>query len=208
MPLRACRWWCGTVASAQWQMRERWSRGEAWYEEVWIPTLCEALREGVATIVGVAGGAASIADRVGNGGAVTERPRARAGDGGDGGDGGGDGGGSAEEGGEEGGGEGGCVLATLRKLRGVLRGGTTPCAVAPAGGSGGGGSARGARCAWASPPADRFRFRPSWPCDDFVAAVAAEDAGFWHPVKERECWRAYLDSCNASGCAYPRPADS
>ena len=58
----------------------------------------------------------------------------------------------------------------------------------------------GGRCAWTSHPEDRFRFRPPWPCDEFVAAVAAEDAGFWHPVKERECWLGYLDSCNTTAC--------
>ena len=174
-----------------WQMRERWARGEAWYEEVWIPTLCAALQEGVATVVGVAGGETSRYARLDD----SARPAAD---------------GVAFAGGGEGGGEqdeDGCVLATLKKLRGALRGGTTPCSVG-AGAGAGGGSSSGGRCAWASPQADRFRFRPSWPCEDFVAAVAAEDAGFWHPVKERGCWRDYLDACNASGCAHPRSSPS
>ena len=169
------------------------------YEEVWIPTLCAALGEGVATVVGAAGGETNRYVRI-------DGPEGTAAGGDEGGE-----GREAADGGGGGGGGGGCALTTLRKLRVVLRGGTAPCKLGAGNNSGAGGNsgsgsgsaggvAGGGRCAWTSHPEDRFRFRPSWPCNEFLTAVAAEDAGFWHPVKERECWLGYLDSCNTTAC--------
>ena len=50
-----------------------------------------------------------------------------------------------------------------------------------------------------------FRYRPAWGCDDFVGAAARHTHELWHPLKRRDCWVAYLDACDASGCHAPAP---
>ncbi|KAL1522884.1 hypothetical protein AB1Y20_017849 [Prymnesium parvum] len=49
--------------------------------------------------------------------------------------------------------------------------------------------------------ADFFRYRPEWSCETFLMSAAANTQELWHPVKHRECWADYLDSCTAKGCA-------
>eukprot|EP00965_Chrysotila_dentata_P074490 2460155-Pleurochrysis_carterae.AAC.5 len=48
--------------------------------------------------------------------------------------------------------------------------------------------------------ANYFRFRPNWHCSEFLPAGIAHTQELWHPVKHRECWVNYLDSCTADGC--------
>lgn len=50
-----------------------------------------------------------------------------------------------------------------------------------------------------------FRYRPDWECGDFLAAAARHTNELWHPLKLRDCWVDYLDSCTATGCTAPVP---
>ena len=45
-----------------------------------------------------------------------------------------------------------------------------------------------------------------WDCDEFLGAAARDMHELWHPVKNRSCWAAYLDACDATGCHAPAPA--
>eukprot|EP00966_Prymnesium_polylepis_P009615 221900-Prymnesium_polylepis.1 len=54
---------------------------------------------------------------------------------------------------------------------------------------------------------DYFRYRPDWACGTFLKSAAAHTQELWHPVKHRECWAAFLDSCTARGCAKVPPPD-
>ena len=49
---------------------------------------------------------------------------------------------------------------------------------------------------------DHFRYRPQWECAEFLHNYTAGRATgeLWHPVKNRSCWVAYLDSCDPTGC--------
>ena len=44
-----------------------------------------------------------------------------------------------------------------------------------------------------------------WACEEFLAAAARHTHQLWHPVKDRACWAAYLDACDATGCHAPAP---
>ena len=44
-----------------------------------------------------------------------------------------------------------------------------------------------------------------WDCEEFLAAAARHTHQLWHPVKDRACWAAYLDACDATGCHTPAP---
>ena len=47
---------------------------------------------------------------------------------------------------------------------------------------------------------EHFRYKPEHGCEEFLRAAAAKASNLWHPVKHRDCWLEYLDSCDASGC--------
>ena len=55
---------------------------------------------------------------------------------------------------------------------------------------------------------DYFRYRPDWGCGVFLKSAAAHTQELWHPVKHRECWVEYLDSCTAQGCRKVPPPES
>ena len=54
---------------------------------------------------------------------------------------------------------------------------------------------------------DYFRYRPDWGCGTFLRSGAAHTQELWHPVKHRECWVEYLDSCTPQGCKRVPPPD-
>eukprot|EP00964_Phaeocystis_antarctica_P044732 scaffold25717_cov65-Phaeocystis_antarctica.AAC.5 len=55
-----------------------------------------------------------------------------------------------------------------------------------------------------APPHEPRRL-PRWGCEEFLGAAARHSHQLWHPVKDRSCWTAYLDACDATGCHAPAP---